>query len=866
MLIETFIKKWLPTATKISEYKYKAHCPNPRHPGGNDKTPSLEITQFQDTGKIGLYCFPCMGSAKPSKEDRNQFLNEIANTFSDPEAFKRDCNEGFTEEERPNTPKRKKTQEEYDADEAKTWGDYTLDEYATSKHLDKDFLKGHCGVYEDFRISYEGAKGLMHGKKRGVIMPYWSVYQTLIEYRQRTLNIAENNIKVRDTYKPKNRPANKLIYGMWLLPTAFKDKSFIFIVEGESDCHTLWENGFCALGIPGAGRIPNLDEAYEQWQIDCYMSKFEKIYLVTEDPDGAKLFDACKGSKYHTKTFCVKFRPDISTKERSGKAGDCKDPNELFCALNGDKAQFIKEMQAIIDAATPIDEFVFPYPKKKTKGNQTTLDFDGEPADKRSQTSPENGKKGGRPKANIAELAKYLFSLETISCYRFWRKNVYKRITEQNKYIKCTEQGFTADVTAELQKIENTEISLAFGYTDFNMATLNNAISYLKSRNYLQIPDEITPGHFISRPNDEREYIAVQNGILDISISEAIFAHYPHREQIDLSKYFYPPTPDFFNLQALETTFNINAENDVYETILSTIQPQNENRELIYTLFGLSLTQNRNSNKVFFFDGEGGTGKSTVLDTLAFLHGDTNIGAINVEDLSAKNGTFILGDLVKYTVNVCEEAPSEQHEIAAFLNALKRYTGGSVQQINIKYEEPISARIKALIILTSNFHVFVTYAYKTADTAFLDRLILIPFAIRLRDTPQEDKNIKEKIKQDCLQGILIRSLAALGQLRLNKYVLYNSETGLKRLEEIKEEAKTTLDFFFDTYTYSDTTSIALEELYKQYGIFTRNFDIFDQRCVQRATFERKLKIAFPKAVFTLNENQHKRYINLTRIY
>ena len=53
------------------------------------------------------------------------------------------------------------------------------------------------------------------------------------------------------------------------------------LVEGESDCHTLWYHGIPALGIPGAGN----------WREDRdagYLDGIETIYVVIEPDRGGQ--------------------------------------------------------------------------------------------------------------------------------------------------------------------------------------------------------------------------------------------------------------------------------------------------------------------------------------------------------------------------------------------------------------------------------------------------------------------------------------------------------------------------------------------------------------------------------------------------
>ena len=45
-----------------------------------------------------------------------------------------------------------------------------------------------------------------------------------------------------------------LPYGLWRLEGA-KEAGYVVLVEGESDCHTLWHHGVEAVGIPGASNF-----------------------------------------------------------------------------------------------------------------------------------------------------------------------------------------------------------------------------------------------------------------------------------------------------------------------------------------------------------------------------------------------------------------------------------------------------------------------------------------------------------------------------------------------------------------------------------------------------------------------------------
>jgi hypothetical protein len=69
------------------------------------------------------------------------------------------------------------------------------------------------------------------------------------------------------------------LYGLWRLSD--QGDHTVTLVEGESDCHTLWLHDIPALGVPGAG---NWNEARDA----CHFDGIETIYLVIEPDKGGE--------------------------------------------------------------------------------------------------------------------------------------------------------------------------------------------------------------------------------------------------------------------------------------------------------------------------------------------------------------------------------------------------------------------------------------------------------------------------------------------------------------------------------------------------------------------------------------------------
>ena len=124
-------------------------------------------------------------------------------------------------------------------------------------------------------------------------------------------------------------------YGLGRLSDVEK-QGYLVLVNGESDCWTLWHHGFPALGIPGAKMITSLEAEH--------LASVPKIYVVKEANKAGGVFVAAVAKRLQKigwagQAFVVAMPKGI------------KDPNELH---KRDSAAFSEKFQALIDAAEPI--------------------------------------------------------------------------------------------------------------------------------------------------------------------------------------------------------------------------------------------------------------------------------------------------------------------------------------------------------------------------------------------------------------------------------------------------------------------------------------------------------------------------------
>ncbi len=168
---------------------------------------------------------------------------------------------------------------------------------------------------------------------QGVVIPYFNVDGTRHpRARIRSALKAGNGSR----WTPGDDPI--IPYGLDHLPDAIQ-QGFLILVEGESDCWTLWCAGFPALGIPGASMAKVLEAAH--------LKDIPSVYVCREPDQGGKTF--VDGT---TKRLMeIQYRGEIFI----FSCGSFKDPSELYINDPENFSQRFEEILAIAEPWEPTD-------------------------------------------------------------------------------------------------------------------------------------------------------------------------------------------------------------------------------------------------------------------------------------------------------------------------------------------------------------------------------------------------------------------------------------------------------------------------------------------------------------------------------
>jgi primase-like protein len=193
----------------------------------------------------------------------------------------------------------------------------TLRVYASRKQLPESFLRS-LDVTE---IRYLNDPALR--------IPYFDRAGNEVAVRIRLYMDKAGNRDRRFAWRKGDKPR---LYGLCRLGSP----EYVVLVEGESDCHTLWFHGIPALGIPGAGNWNEARDAPE-------LAAIERIYVVVEpDAGGQAVQRWIQRSAIRDRAFLVELGP-------------FKDPSALHCV---DPESFKTRLQEALDRAQPVARLI----------------------------------------------------------------------------------------------------------------------------------------------------------------------------------------------------------------------------------------------------------------------------------------------------------------------------------------------------------------------------------------------------------------------------------------------------------------------------------------------------------------------------
>ena len=253
--------------------------------------------------------------------------------------------------------------------------------------------------------------------------------------------------------------------------------------------------------------------------------------------------------------------------------------------------------------------------------------------------------------------------------------------------------------------------------------------------------------------------------------------------------------------------YSENSSFDVFKKYLSNVMCDDEDLiKIIQEMIGYCLIDSCEYQKAFILYGEGGTGKSTLIDTLSNIWGDFNCGQVSLDELDKAD---LRAGLYGKRINFANELEKNIDDSSYF----KTMIVGESVNARFLYKDSFNFRNTAKMIFATNN--LPTIKDKTDGT--LRRFIIIPFEKSFLNEEDREVKLLDKILKE-KSGIIRFAIEGLKRLEAS-----NKFTTSQKCEKYKASYKEKNDIVFnfideccEIHT-DDTTYITVNELYFTYS-------------------------------------------------
>jgi P4 family phage/plasmid primase-like protien len=418
----------------------------------------------------------------------------------------------------------------------------------------------------------------------------------------------------------------------------------------------------------------------------------------------------------------------------------------------------------------------------------------------------ENGQAGGRPRNSSptditnAFLAQPKFRAEGIYTLRILRGQWFQ--WNGVAYAKVQEQDVRGEAMAFLR--QHPEYSIIA-----TTKTLTDLLNQLRAHDACALPSDTTlpiliePGAVKEAPG----WSAMRNGAVNIEN----MARMINGESIPEHEVFRPPSPKLLTPYALEYEFDPDAKCPLFEQYLMDVQPDPEAREFLQMMMGLCLIPDTSYNVFFLLIGSGGEGKSVFLHVLLHVVGQPNTCHVPFGSFVEK---FSVGQLTEHLVNLIGEGDTDlPHSVGLgrIEGVVKDVCDGGLLPFERKFQFPTMAPATARIVASTNS----LPGFHDRSNATWDRLRIVPFQVRMRDSAKENPRLRQEIVAKELPGIF--QFAVHGLAKLRKLPRFPElPEGLKLKQEHRAACDHEREFLAEHCTEAADSQLPCQDLYRTY--------------------------------------------------
>ena len=296
------------------------------------------------------------------------------------------------------------------------------------------------------------------------------------------------------------------------------------------------------------------------------------------------------------------------------------------------------------------------------------------------------------------------------------------------------------------------------------------------------------------KKQSDAKYIAFNNGIYNLKTGK-------------LEAF----TPDVIVKNKIPHNYNYDAYNDTLDSMLDRISCNDEQiRDLLEEMAGYCMYRRNELRKAFILTGDKANGKSTYLDCITTMVGESNTCALDLKELGDR---FRTAELFGKLINAGDDIGDEFISNPAIF---KKVVSGDRITVERKGQDPFDFCNYSKFIFSANNIPRI----KDKTGAVLDRLVIVPFRANFsKNDAGYDPYIKYKLRTPEAMEYLI-------QLGLDglKRVLDNNgfticEAVQTELEEYSENNNPIIGFFKELDLDIDILNQPTKDVYLRYKLY-----------------------------------------------
>ena len=285
-------------------------------------------------------------------------------------------------------------------------------------------------------------------------------------------------------------------------------------------------------------------------------------------------------------------------------------------------------------------------------------------------------------------------------------------------------------------------------------AYLENIVEYLlgdltSQHHTNEILGHLRRSNYIERTKPNSRYINVENGVIDLAEWDKDNSE-TRKDALIENKPF-----EYFK-SVIPHEYKPDAEIDKIEDFMHQIV-RDDDVPLIQEMFGYSLFRGYPISRAFMLVGDGGNGKSTLLNLLQKFLSEDSVSNISLHDL--ENNRFRGAELYGKLANIYADLPDRALNKSSMLKTL---TGGDRISVERKNQDPFEFVNHAKLIFSAN------QMPKSSEMteAIIRRWIIIEFPYDFENGDVEkDPNILEKITtEEEMSGLINWALEGLQRI------------------------------------------------------------------------------------------------------